>query len=219
MSEITPELLLMGYAQGVFPMAQGAEAAGLEWYEPRLRGVIPLDGFHLSQSLAKRLRREAFELRVDDDFAGVVQACAARAETWINAELHALYGALFAMGAAHSLEVWQGGARVGALYGVALGGAFFGESMVSPARDGSKLALAYLVARLTAGGFTLLDTQFLTPHLASLGGIEISRARYRMQLATALKRKADFCGPATPSGAELVALLRQSSLQRETQIS
>jgi leucyl/phenylalanyl-tRNA---protein transferase len=189
---ITPELLLHAYATGVFPMAESRNSTAIRWIEPHLRGVIPLDGFHISRSLARHMRQAAWTIRTDTDFAGVVAACADRPETWINAEITRLYLALHHAGFAHSLEVWEGEALVGGVYGVTLGAAFFGESMFSRRTNASKTALAYLVHRLRAGGFTLFDTQFLTPHLASLGAVEIPRSAYKRQLSAALERPARF---------------------------
>jgi leucyl/phenylalanyl-tRNA--protein transferase len=189
---ITPELLLRAYAAGVFPMAESAESDAIHWVDPRRRGILPLDGFHISRSLAKDIRRGGFDICADRDFAGVVAGCADRETTWINAEILALYLDLHRMGHAHSLEMWENGALVGGTYGVVLGAAFFAESMFSRRRSASKIVLAHLVARLRAGGFTLCDTQFLTPHLASLGGIEISRAEYHARLAEALEREGRF---------------------------
>ncbi|HRO11695.1 leucyl/phenylalanyl-tRNA--protein transferase [Amaricoccus sp.] len=190
--EITPTILLQAYASGVFPMAESADAGELFWVDPAQRGVLPLDGLHVPRRLARSFLKDAFEIRIDGDFAGVVAACAAREETWINAEIERLYRELHRMGHAHSVEIWQEGALAGGLYGVALGAAFFGESMFSRRRDASKLALIALVARLRAGGFRLLDTQFVTPHLARLGAIEVSRATYRRALEAAVNRPADF---------------------------
>ncbi|MBC2835172.1 leucyl/phenylalanyl-tRNA--protein transferase [Paragemmobacter straminiformis] len=190
--QITPELLLRGYAAGIFPMAEGRDDPEIHWIDPRRRGVLPLDGFHISRSLRRRILTCGWDVRVDTDFAGVVQGCAEREETWINAEIFQLYTALFEAGFAHSVEVWEGEALVGGVYGVTLGAAFFGESMFSRRTDASKLALAYAVHRLRAGGFTLFDTQFITPHLASLGGVEIARAEYRRRLAEALEARARF---------------------------
>lgn len=190
--QITPEILLRAYAMGVFPMARTRDSAEIQWVEPRLRGVFPLDGFHISHSLAKTLRSGRFQITTDRDFDGVVQGCADREETWINAEIFQLYSALHAMGHAHSLEVREGGALVGGVYGVTLRAAFFGESMFSRRSDASKVALAWLIHRLRAGGFQLFDTQFLTPHLASLGAQEIPRAEYHRRLEAALQREADF---------------------------
>ena len=190
--QITPELLLRGYAAGIFPMAEGRDDPDIHWIDPRRRGVFPLEGFHISRSLRRRILTCGWEVRVDTDFAGVVAGCAAREETWINGEIFALYDALFAAGFAHSVEVWDGKALVGGVYGVTLGAAFFGESMFSRRTDASKVALAYAVHRLRAGGFTLFDTQFLTPHLASLGAVEIARGEYRRRLAEALERRGVF---------------------------
>jgi leucyl/phenylalanyl-tRNA---protein transferase len=189
---ITPELLLSGYAMGIFPMAEGRADPTIHWVDPRRRGILPLDGFHISRSLARRIARADYAVTVDQDFDGVLAGCADRAETWINAEIAALYQALHRTGFAHSLEIWQQGQLVGGVYGVVLGAAFFGESMFSRRTDASKLALAHLVHRLRAGGFQLFDTQFLTPHLASLGGQEIPRAAYHQRLATALQQQANF---------------------------
>jgi leucyl/phenylalanyl-tRNA---protein transferase len=189
---LTPDHLLSGYAQGIFPMAEGRDDPVVHWVDPRHRGVMPLDGFHLSRSLARRIRRWPHLVTVNADFAGVVRACADRPETWINATIFDLYAALHARGAAHSLEVWEGKVLVGGVYGVVLGAAFFGESMFSRRTDASKIALAYLVHRLRAGGFTLFDTQFLTPHLASLGGVEVPRATYHQRLSQALGQPARF---------------------------
>ncbi len=190
--EITPQLLLQAYAAGIFPMSEGRDDPNLFWVEPKRRGIIPIDGLHIPRSLARKIRQNTFEIRINSDFAGVVAACADRDETWINAEITALYSALHEEGFAHSLELWQGRDLVGGVYGVALGAAFFGESMFSRARDASKIALAYLVARLNAGGFTLFDVQFTTPHLIRLGAIEISRIDYRKRLDAALEKHADI---------------------------
>jgi leucyl/phenylalanyl-tRNA---protein transferase len=190
--KITPELLLHAYATGVFPMAESRDSDEIRWIEPRLRGVIPLDAFHISRSLAQHMRHSGWAIRTDTNFAAVVAACADRPETWINAEITRLYLALHHAGFAHSLEVWEGDELVGGVYGVTLGAAFFGESMFSRRTNASKTALAYLVHRLRAGRFTLFDTQFLTPHLASLGAIEISRDAYQRQLQAALERPARF---------------------------
>lgn len=199
---LSPELLLSAYAQGVFPMAESANDADLFWVDPRERGVMPLDGFHISRSLAKTIRQGRYQVRVNGDFAAVVAGCADRDETWINAPLTELYNALHAMGQAQSLEIWEGDTLIGGVFGITLGGAFFGESMFSRQTNASKLALAYLVDRLRQGGFTLFDTQFITPHLRSLGGQEIPRAEYRTQLSRALKQSADFrrAGPIPTPG-------------------
>jgi leucyl/phenylalanyl-tRNA---protein transferase len=194
-TQITPDILLRAYAMGIFPMAEGRSDPVIHWVDPRLRGVFPLDRFHLSRSMRKRLMRADYAVSVDRDFAGVLAGCATRPETWINDEIRDLYLALHAQGHAHSLEVWQNDELVGGVYGVVLGGAFFGESMYSNARDASKIALAWLIHRLHAGGFSLFDTQFLTPHLASLGAIEIPRASYHARLAKALAQAATFEPP------------------------
>ena len=194
--QLTPDHLLNGYAQGIFPMAEGRDDPVVHWVDPRHRGIIPLDGFHISRSLARRLRRWPHLVTVNTAFHAVMLACAARPETWINATILDLYAALHARGQAHSLEVWERDTLVGGVYGVALGAAFFGESMFSRRTDASKIALAYLVHRLRAGGFTLFDTQFLTPHLASLGGVEVKRAEFQRRLAAALIERATF----TPAG-------------------
>ena len=195
-TRLDPELLLRAYRLGAFPMADSVDAAEVFWVEPRKRGIIPLGGFHLSHSLAKTLRQERFEVSVDRDFTGVVRACAAaapgRPESWINTTIVDGYARLAARGNAHSVECWQDGALVGGLYGVKLGAAFFGESMFSRVRDASKVALAHLVARLRVGGFRLLDTQFLTAHLAGFGAVEVPRAAYRVQLEGALSASGDF---------------------------
>ncbi len=193
---IDPDLLLHAYGTGVFPMADGEDATEVYWVEPRRRGVLPLDGFRLSRSLAKRLGQDRFTFTADRAFAEVVAACAEpapdRESTWINGSIADAVLALHAQGHAHSIECWSGEALVGGLYGVRRGGAFFGESMFSRADDASKAALAALVARLRIGGFRLLDCQFLTPHLASMGAVEISRARYSVLLAEALPVGSDW---------------------------
>ena len=191
---IDPDLLLRAYSVGVFPMADSRDATDIFWVEPKKRGVLPLDGFHLSHSLRKTLRSDRFAVTADRAFAAVMQACAEatddRPETWINGQIEQAYTVLHRNGHAHSIEVWRagdiGGELVGGLYGVSLGGAYFGESMFSRMTDASKVALAHLVARLRTGGYTLLDCQFITDHLASLGAIEIGRSDYRALLDTAL---------------------------------
>jgi leucyl/phenylalanyl-tRNA--protein transferase len=210
--ELTPELLLRAYAAGVFPMADSAEAEDVFWVEPRRRGILPLDGFHLSRSLRKRMRRDDHVVTVDRAFDAIIEGCADRDETWINARIAALYAELHRMGHAHSVEVWMQGRLVGGLYGVRIGAAFFGESMFSQARDASKIALAHLVARLRLGGFTLLDTQFTTEHLVSLGAVTVSRQVYRALLDEALGAPADFRSLPSPSPAEaVVQALSQTS--------
>jgi leucyl/phenylalanyl-tRNA--protein transferase len=211
---LTPDTLLRAYAAGIFPMAEGRDDPAVHWVDPRRRGILPLDGFHLSRSLARRLRRWPHEVRVNSDFAAVLGACAARAETWINAPIRDLYLALHRAGFAQSLEVWEGEDLVGGVYGVTLGAAFFGESMFSRRTDASKVALAWLVDRLVAGGFTLFDTQFLTPHLQSLGGVEISRAEYHRRLAEAIRRPARFDPPDYAPDAYSVAQRRIQTSKR-----
>jgi leucyl/phenylalanyl-tRNA---protein transferase len=190
MTALDPDLLLRAYSVGVFPMASTRDAADVFWVEPKKRGVLPLDGFHLSRSLAKTIRSDKYRVTVDTAFERVVAACAEvtgeRPDTWINPSIQTAYAALHQRGYAHSVESWSDGELVGGLYGVRLGGAFFGESMFSRARDASKVALAHLVARLKAGGFGLLDCQFQTEHLASLGTIEVTREDYVALLDAAL---------------------------------
>ncbi|MDH3264052.1 MAG: leucyl/phenylalanyl-tRNA--protein transferase [Paracoccaceae bacterium] len=200
---LAPEVLLRGYAAGIFPMADSRGKREIFWLDPKRRGILPLEKFHISRSLRRHISQWNYEIRTDTDFAGVVASCADRSDTWISQPIHDAYVALHESGFAHSLEVWEGGELVGGVYGVTLGAAFFGESMFSRRSDASKLALAYLVDRLRLGGFTLFDTQFLTPHLASLGAIEISRAEYHRRLAEALQKRADFDragAPPQPSG-------------------
>ncbi len=209
---LTSELMLHAYAAGIFPMAESRDAADVVWVNPRLRGVMPLGAFHMSRSLRRRILRGGFEIRLDHAFADVVTACAARDETWINPALLATYADLHALRHAHSVEVWQDGRLAGGIFGIAMAGAFFGESMFSRITDGSKIAMAWLVDRLRLGGFTLFDTQFLTPHLASLGGEEIPRADYMRRLNRALGTFADFHAPGPPATA-------QDVVQRLTQTS
>ena len=194
MTALTPELLLSAYRVGVFPMAGPDGEVG--WYAPDPRAVLPLDRFHVPKTLAKTVRQRRFGVAVDRDFEGTMRACAApapgREETWISEELIAAYVALHRAGFAHSVECWRDGAFAGGLYGVALGGAFFGESMVSRVRDASKVALVALVGRLRAGGFQLLDTQMTTPHLARFGVAEIPRAAFERRLADALAAEGDW---------------------------
>ena len=179
-------------------MAASRDDPEIHWFDPKRRGIFPLDQFHISRSLARRIRRGAYDARIDTAFAEVLRACADREETWINGEIFDLYIALHELGFAHSQEIWSEGKLIGGVYGVALGGAFFGESMFSRATDGSKLALAHLIAALRVAGFTLFDTQYLTPHLASLGAVEIPRAEYRRRLEAALSRDVEFPRHALP---------------------
>jgi leucyl/phenylalanyl-tRNA--protein transferase len=190
MIEITPQVLLKAYACGIFPMAESAEDNALYWIEPERRGILPLDHVHVPRSLARTIRRGGFQVKIDNDFEGVIEGCAApragRRSTWINGRIRSLYRDLFALGHCHTVEVWKDGKLAGGLYGVHLGRAFFGESMFSRMRDASKIALVYLVARLKYGGFTLLDTQFVTGHLAKFGAIEVSRQEFQRCLEAAL---------------------------------
>lgn len=209
---VNPALVLRAYAAGVFPMADSAEADEIFWVDPRKRGILPLDRFHLPRSLRKRILRAGYEVRIDHDFEAVLAACADRPETWINNTIRDLYTGLHRMGHAHSIEVWIHGALAGGLYGVRLGAAFFGESMFSHARDSSKIALAYLVARLNAGGFLLLDTQFTTPHLEVFGARTVPKARYHGLLDRAVEADADFLAlPANADPAYIVQLITQTS--------
>jgi leucyl/phenylalanyl-tRNA--protein transferase len=196
MSTITPQVLLRAYAAGIFPMAESAEDSALYWVEPEERGIIPLDGLVISRSLRKRVRHADFEVTVDRDFPAVIAACAEktpeRRSTWINSRIVALYTQLHRLGCCHSVECWRDGQLAGGLYGVRIGGVFFGESMFSRATDASKVALVHLVARLRAGGYRLLDTQFMTEHLAQFGAREVPRIAYRRMLGEALETPADF---------------------------
>ena len=217
MSRLDPRLLLQGYATGIFPMADSRDASELYWVEPRTRAIIPLDRFHVSRSLRRTLRSGRFTVTRDRDFAGVIAGCAEREETWINAELERAMLALHQSGHAHSIEVRLGGELVGGLYGVKLGGAFFGESMFSRARDASKIALAWLVARLRVGNFTLLDCQFMTEHLASLGAVSVPRSTYVALLSAALgggTAGAGAAGAGGPAGYVISQLLGQTSYTR-----
>jgi leucyl/phenylalanyl-tRNA--protein transferase len=194
--EITPEVLLKAYACGIFPMAESAEDAALYWIEPERRGVIPLDRFHVPARLARTVRADQFTVLVDRDFDAVIDGCAeakpGRARTWINKRIRILYGKLYERGHCHTVEVYEEEQLIGGLYGVTLGRAFFGESMFHRARDASKIALVHLVARLKAGGFALLDTQFVTEHLKTFGATEVSRRVYHKQLEAALVGNGDF---------------------------
>jgi leucyl/phenylalanyl-tRNA--protein transferase len=189
-SPLDPQTVLRAYAMGVFPMADSRDADSVFWVEPKRRGILPLDGFHCSRSLKKTIAADRFRVTVDQAFAKILQLCAEsaedRPETWISGPIEQVFLRLHALGYAHSVECWDGDRLAGGLYGLALGRAFFGESMVSRATDASKVALAWLVARLRTGGFTLLDCQFQTDHLATLGVVEIDRTDYSALLAAAL---------------------------------
>ena len=192
-TKITTEMVLRAYSIGIFPMAETADDPSIHWIEPKRRGIIPLDGLHVSRSLAKLIRSDRFQVAIDTDFQSVIEACATtHGSTWINLPIRSLFSELFDQGHAHSVEVYEKNQLVGGLYGLALGGAFFGESMFHTVTNASKVALVHLVARLNAGGFCLLDTQFLTPHLATLGAIEIDRLEYKSLLANALSVTAEF---------------------------
>lgn len=194
--ELTPELIIRAYSAGIFPMAEDASSPDLFWVAPEKRGILPLDGFHVSKSLRKTLRTREFSIRIDTDFDAVIEGCATegddRDSTWINPAIRRLYGELFRRGLVHTVEVWDGPELAGGLYGLSLGAVFFGESMFHRRTDASKIALAHLVERLNAGGYRLLDTQFVTEHLRSLGGIEIARSAYEVRLADGLGHKGDF---------------------------
>jgi leucyl/phenylalanyl-tRNA---protein transferase len=214
MLRITPELLLRAYALGVFPMAESRHDKELYWIDPKQRGVLPLDRFHVPHSVRKTARRHKFEIRVDTAFSEVIEGCAEsgprRPDSWINDEILRLYTALHEAGHAHSVEAWRNNQLAGGLYGVVIGAAFFGESMFSRETDASKIALLHLVARLRCAGFELLDTQFVTKHLARFGGIEIPRQRYQELLQRAISHKADFYCEVPDSALEE---LMQSSTQ------
>jgi leucyl/phenylalanyl-tRNA--protein transferase len=203
MHPLNADLLLRAYASGIFPMARSRDELRLYWIDPEQRGILPLDGFHVPRSLRRALRSERFEIRCDTAFETVMRACAEptpeRPESWINERIVGLFVELHGLGLAHSVEAWEDGRLAGGLYGLALGGAFFGESMFSRRTDASKAALVHLVARLRHGGFRLLDTQFVTEHLRQFGAVEIPREQYRARLAAALEQPARFDpSPAVP---------------------
>jgi len=210
--DLTPELLLKGYQLGIFPMSETRDSDEVFWVDPTMRGVLPLDGFHISRSLRRRLRQTPYQITFDTAFQEVVEGCADRDDTWINSTIFDLYTDLNALGWAHSCEVWQDETLIGGVYGVAIGGAFFGESMFSRATDASKVALAYLIDRLKSSGFVLFDTQFITDHLATLGAVEISRGDYHTMLREALTIAARFDPDSAPPSA-------QDLIQRNTQTS
>jgi leucyl/phenylalanyl-tRNA--protein transferase len=210
---ISAEVLLRAYAGGIFPMAESADSTELHWIDPEYRGALPLDGIRLGRRLARTIRQGRFAVRVDQDFSAVIDGCAAarpgRQSTWINEHIRSLYGELFELGYCHTVEVYHEGRLVGGLYGVALQGAFFGESMFSTETDASKVALIYLCARLIHGRFSLLDTQFVTEHLAQFGAEEISRATFRERLTHALQKVADFSALDEKIGPEeIIAIVR-----------
>lgn len=209
---LTPSLLLQAYQVGLFPMSEGRDDPEIFWVDPTMRGIFPLDGFRISRSLARHMRKEPFRITFDTAFAEVMRGCAERPETWINDTIFDLYTRLFETGFAHSVEVWERDTLVGGVYGVSIGAAFFGESMFSRRTDASKIALAYLVDRLPQSGFTLFDTQFITQHLASLGAIEIPRSEYQRLLDAALEGSARFDATGRAPAA-------QDVLQRNAQTS
>ncbi|MFA5580608.1 MAG: leucyl/phenylalanyl-tRNA--protein transferase [Paracoccaceae bacterium] len=203
--------LLRAYASGIFPMAQSRDDPEIFWLDPKFRGIFPLDSFHISRSLRKRILSAPYSVTLNRDFEGVLRSCAARPETWINDQILTLYLALHRAGHAHSIEVWEDNILVGGVYGVAIGAAFFGESMFSHRTDASKIALAYLIDRLRLTGFMLFDTQFITPHLARLGAIEIPRAEYRVRLADAIATPADLTRPLIQSPYDVMQRNAQTS--------
>jgi leucyl/phenylalanyl-tRNA--protein transferase len=216
--EITPEVLLKAYACGIFPMAESADDPALYWIEPDVRGIIPLEGFHLPARLARTVCASPFTVWVDRDFDAVIDGCAEakpdRARTWINGRIRKIYRSLFEHGHCHTVEVYDGATLVGGLYGVSLGRAFFGESMFHRARDASKIALVHLIARLRAGGYRLLDTQYVTDHLKTFGAVEVGKRRYHRLLEDALIGEADFGALALDrplSGAQALARLQNNS--------
>jgi leucyl/phenylalanyl-tRNA---protein transferase len=218
---VSPALLLNAYRSGVFPMAESADDPGFFWVDPERRGILPLDAFHVPRRLRRIVLQDRFEVRVDSDFAATLASCAEATEdrrsTWINAEIVRLYTALHERNEAHSVECWQGGAMVGGLYGVSIGGAFFGESMFSRVADASKVALVHLVALMRIAGYRLLDVQFVTPHLAQFGAIEVPRAQYHRLLAEALRYRCVFPrelggGGAAGAGADALAALQASKV-------
>jgi len=209
---LTTKILLEAYRSGVFPMAEDRNSRKLFWVNPQERGVVPLNRFHISRSLTRQLRKEQHQIKINHDFDAVIASCAGRDDTWINRDIQRAYRRLFDIGHVHTTEVYDGSRLVGGVYGVSIGAAYFGESMFSHTTNASKIALAYLVDRLRLAGFQLFDTQFITPHLASLGAIEISRDTYLAALSVAVNQPADFTAPAVP-------LRAQEMIQRNTQTS
>ncbi len=215
MIEITPQVLLKAYSCGIFPMAESADDPALYWIEPQHRGILPLEAAHVPKRLARTIRSGQFRVAIDSDYEGVIEGCAAeragRRSTWINSRIRSLYLDLFRLGHCHTVEVWNGDRLVGGLYGVALGGVFFGESMFSYERDASKVALVHLIGRLIGGGFTLLDTQFVTDHLRQFGTVEIDRDDFHRYLDVALKQTADFMRlPLNASGADILDIIEKA---------
>ncbi len=218
--KITPDILLRAYAAGVFPMSEGFDDPGLFWVDPDIRGVMPLDAFHVPGRLARTVRRDIYDIRVDTAFDDVIAACAStragRSDTWINQRIRELCRELFDMGHVHTVEAWEHDRLVGGLYGISLGGAFFGESMFHLATDASKVSLVHLVARLIAGGYSLLDTQFQTEHLSQFGTREVAREDYKAMLDVAIKRSdANWMSAGKRmSGAEALAIIRAADVRR-----
>ena len=215
MIEITPQVLLKAYSCGIFPMAESADDPALYWIEPQHRGILPLEHVHVPRRLERTVRSGALRVAIDTDYDGVIEGCAAeragRRSTWINGRIRGLYQELFRLGHCHTVEVWDGDRLVGGLYGVALGGAFFGESMFSYVRDASKIALVHLVGRIIGGGFTLLDTQFVTDHLRQFGTIEVDRDDFHGLLDGALKHSADFLRlPLDTPGPAILDIIEQA---------
>jgi leucyl/phenylalanyl-tRNA---protein transferase len=214
--DITPQVLLKAYSCGIFPMAESADDPALYWIEPQKRGILPFDRLHVPSRLARTIRQDQFIVRTDTDYNGIIAGCAqsrpGRRSTWINARIRSLYRELFELGHCHTVEVWRDGHLAGGLYGVALNGAFFGESMFSNERDASKVALVHLCARLVHGGFTLLDTQFVTEHLRQFGTVEIGREAFHRQLEKALTVEGNFNSLKDPSGAAALAVLEAGRL-------
>lgn len=213
--EITPQVLLKAYTCGIFPMAESADDPALYWIEPQHRGILPLDGVHVPRRLVRTLRTTPLQVRIDTDIVGVIEGCAAsrpgRRSTWINDRIRSLYRDLFNLGHCHTVEVWNDKRLIGGLYGVALNGAFFGESMFSYERDASKIALVYLAARLAYGGFRLLDTQFVTDHLRQFGTVELGRDEFHRLLEKALAVEADFHAlPETAQPDEVISILERA---------
>lgn len=210
--DITPQVLLKAYACGIFPMAESADDPALYWIEPQARGILPLDRFHIAKRLKRTVKQDVFEVRVDSDFEAVIEGCgsarAGRDTTWINDKIRKLYGDLYDMGHCHTVETWRDGRLVGGLYGVALEGAFFGESMFSYETDASKVALVHLLGRLIAGRFSLLDCQFVTDHLRQFGTVEVDRKRFHTLLESALAAPGDFLAlPKGATGSEMMSIL------------
>ena len=216
--EITPQVLMKAYRCGIFPMAESADDPALYWIEPQHRGILPLDRIKIPRRLARTVRSAPFDMRIDTNFDAVIEGCAGekpgRSSTWINTRIHGLYRDLFDLGHCHTVEAWQDNTLVGGLYGVALGGAFFGESMFSHARDASKIALFYLMARLIHGGYVLLDTQFVTPHLIQFGAVEVDRDDFHRRLETSLDHEGDFGAlPSTTPPLDILKIIRENHLE------